>query len=98
MPSTSPLLAWGLRCWLAAAVVHVEVLGDQPVLEGALVRLEPAGPEHLDGLWPLYSGGDDDPFVALTREQARAGLARARGRQDRGDWAIVRRADDAVVG
>jgi RimJ/RimL family protein N-acetyltransferase len=83
---------------LAAPVVHVEVLGDQPVLEGELVRLEPAGPEHLDGLWPLYDGGEDDPFVALTREQARAGLARAREREDRADWAIVRREDGAVVG
>lgn len=98
MPSTSALLAHGRRCWLAAPVVHVEVLGDQPVLEGELVRLEPAGPEHLDGLWPLYDGGEDDPFVALTREQARAGLARAREREDRADWAIVRREDGAVVG
>jgi RimJ/RimL family protein N-acetyltransferase len=79
-------------------VVHVGVLGHQPVLEGQLVRLEPAGPEHLDGLWPLYSGGEDDPFVTLTREQARAGLARARARQDRADWAVVRRADGAVIG
>jgi RimJ/RimL family protein N-acetyltransferase len=83
---------------LAAAVVDVELLGHQPVLEGELVRLEPAGPEHLDGLWPLYSGGEDDPFVAVTRDQARAGLARAREREDRADWAIVRQADGAVVG
>jgi RimJ/RimL family protein N-acetyltransferase len=83
---------------LAAPVVDVGVLGQQPVLEGRLVRLEPAGPEHLDGLWPLYSGGEEDPFVTLTREQARAGLARARGRQDRADWAIVRREDDVVIG
>jgi len=83
---------------LAAAVVHVEMLGRQPVLEGELVRLEPAGPEHLDGLWPLYSGGEEDPFLTLTREQARSGLVRARGREDRADWAIVRRSDDTVVG
>jgi RimJ/RimL family protein N-acetyltransferase len=74
------------------------MLGRQPVLQGELVRLEPAGPEHLDGLWPLYSGGEDDPFVAVTREQTRAGLARAREREDRADWAIVRREDGAVVG
>jgi RimJ/RimL family protein N-acetyltransferase len=83
---------------LAAQVVDVGVLSHQPVLEGRLVRLEPAGPEHLDGLWPLYSGGEDDPFVTLTREQARAGLARARQRQDRADWAIVRRTDGTVIG
>ena len=91
-------LADGSRCWLGEAVVDVAALGRQPVLEGRLVRLEPAGPEHLEGLWPLYSGGEDDPFVALTREQARAGLARAREREDRADWAIVRREDDLVVG
>lgn len=72
------------------------------MLRGRLVRLEPAGPEHLDGLWPLYSGGDDsgfmDPVIALTREQTRAGLARARGRGDRADWAVVRNADGFVVG
>jgi RimJ/RimL family protein N-acetyltransferase len=82
--------------------VRVHVLGDQPVLRGRLVRLEPAGPEHLDGLWPLYSGGDDsgfmDPVAALTREQTRAGLARARERRDRADWAVVRAEDGAVVG
>ena len=79
-------------------MVDVAVLGHQPVLEGDLVRLEPAGPEHLEGLWPLYSGGEDDPFVAVTREQTRVGLTKARERQDRADWAIVRRADGAVVG
>jgi RimJ/RimL family protein N-acetyltransferase len=79
-------------------VVDVAALGRQPVLEGELVRLEPAGPEHLDGLWPLYSGGDDDPFATVTRQQAAAGLARAREREDRADWAVVRRADAAVVG
>lgn len=83
-------------------MIDVQVLGDQPVLTGEVVRLEPAGPEHLDGLWPLYSGGDDsgfmDPLAALTREQTRAGLARARGREDRADWAIIRLADGIVVG
>lgn len=79
-------------------MVDVAALGHQPVLEGKLVRLEPAGPEHLDGLWPLYSGGEDDPLMTLTREQARVGLGRAREREDRADWAIVRSEDDAIVG
>lgn len=91
-------------CWLGQGVsgVHVQALGNQPVLSGRVVRLEPAGPEHLEGLWPLYSGGEDsgflDPVAALTREQTRAGLARARERRDRADWAVVRRADGDVVG
>ncbi len=72
------------------------------MLRGRLVRLEPAGPEHFAGLWPLYSGGDDsgfmDPVAALTREQTRAGLVRARERRDRADWAVVRIADGVVVG
>jgi RimJ/RimL family protein N-acetyltransferase len=82
-------------------VVDVSKLGRQPVLEGVLVRLEPAGPQHLDGLWPLYADEADPesgPLHALTREQTRAGLARAREREDRADWAIVRREDGAVVG
>ncbi|MEO7234885.1 MAG: GNAT family protein [Lapillicoccus sp.] len=82
--------------------LDVQVLGHQPVLSGRLVRLEPAGPEHFAGLWPLYSGGDDsgfmDPVATLTREQTRAGLARARERHDRADWAVVRVTDDVVVG
>ena len=91
-------------CWLGQGVsgVDVRALGDQPVLSGRVVRLEPAGPEHLEGLWPLYSGGEDsgfmDPVAALTREQTRAGLARARERRDRADWAVVRLADGDVVG
>lgn len=78
-------------------MVDIGVLGRQPVLQGRLVRLDPAGPEHLEGLWPLYEGGDD-VLDLLTREQTRAGLARARERQDRADWAIVRRSDELVVG
>jgi len=82
--------------------MDVQVLGDQPVLTGRLVRLEPTGPEHLDGLWPLYSGDGDsgftDPLAALTREQTRVGLARTRERRDRADWAVVRIVDGAVVG
>lgn len=72
------------------------------------MRLEPAGPEHLEGLWPLYSGdgeaeadprgGASDAFTALAREQTRLGLSRARERADRADWAVVRISDDEVVG
>lgn len=98
MPSTAAVACPRWPLWLAAAVVDVRQLGHQPVLEGELVRLEPAGPEHLDGLWPLYSGGEDDLLVAVTRDQTRAGLARAREREDRADWAIVRREDVVVVG
>ena len=98
MPSTVAVAYLRRRLWLAAAVVDVRQLGHQPVLEGQLVRLEPAGPEHLEGLWPLYSGGEDDLFVAVARDQTRAGLARAREREDRADWAIVRREDAVVVG
>jgi hypothetical protein len=82
------LLSWSTwGCW-----------GTSRFSKGRLVRLEPAGPKHLDGLWPLYSGGEEDPFVTLTREQARVGLVRAQAREDRADWAIVRREDDVVIG
>ncbi|MFZ1285873.1 MAG: GNAT family protein [Candidatus Phosphoribacter sp.] len=87
-------------------------LEHQPTLLGRSVRLEPMGPEHFDGLWPMYAvsptfgeqGGVGDDMVLqaalaeFTREQVRAGLAKAPGRHDRADWAIVRRDCGEIVG
>ncbi len=78
------------------------LLTDQPVLEGDLVRLEPMGVQHLDGLWPMFL--DEDVRVGsgtmhqFAREQLRAGLAKAATREDRADWAVVRVVDAAVIG
>jgi RimJ/RimL family protein N-acetyltransferase len=80
--------------------VDLHVLVDQPTLVGELVRLEPMGPEHLEGLWPMFLAGEDEasPFAGFTREQVRAGLTRAKDQHNRADWVIVRRSDDRVLG
>jgi len=90
------------RSWLGRTVVDLQLLRHQPTLTGALVCLEPMGPQHFDGLWPMFA--DDDlragtgTLHEFTREQIRAGMARAGDRHDRADWVIVRIEDDAVLG
>ncbi len=80
-------------------MVWVDLLSNQPSLQGGLVRLEPMGPEHFEGLWPLFSVGEEEgPLADFAKERARAGLERARLRKDRADWAIVTVAGDNVVG
>lgn len=92
---------------MGGPAIDTSLLRHQPVLLGDAVRLEPAGPEHLDGLWPLYSDEDvadaEDAGAAsllagVARERVRAGLARAREREDRADWAVVTTTDGRVVG
>ncbi|MBP8879993.1 MAG: GNAT family protein [Dermatophilaceae bacterium] len=81
--------------------VDVRLLQDAPTLVGGLVRLEPLGPEHLAALWPLFDGPElagDSPLAIFARERVTAGVARARTRADRADWAIVRVADGQPVG
>jgi RimJ/RimL family protein N-acetyltransferase len=87
---------------LGLTVVKLQLLRHQPTLTGARVRLEPMGPQHFDGLWPMFA---DDELRAgsrtlheFTREQIRTGMAKARERHDRADWVIVRVEDDAVLG
>ena len=83
-------------------VVDLQLLRHQPTLVGALVHLEPMGPQHFDGLWPMFA--DDEvrdatgALHAFTREQIRAGMARAGERHDRADWVIVLRTGGAVLG
>ena len=93
----------GCGSWLGLEVVDLQLLRHQPTLTGALVRLEPTGPQHADGLWPMFADEDDtnDGPVMLhefTRGQIRAGMARSTERHDRADWVIVRIADDMVLG
>ncbi|MEI2731463.1 MAG: GNAT family protein [Dermatophilaceae bacterium] len=74
---------------------------SQPTLRGRLVRLEPLGPEHFEGLWPMFAvdaGQAGDGLAEFTRAQVRSGMALARDRHDRADWTIIRLADDAVLG
>lgn len=81
--------------------MDVSVLVSQPTLRGRLVRLEPLGPEHFEGLWPMFAvdaGQAGDGLAEFTRAQVRSGMALARDRHDRADWTIIRLADDAVLG
>ncbi len=78
--------------------MRAQLLADQPTLVGRSVRLEPMGPEHAEGLRPLFVGDAAESMADLLVETARVGLSRARTRSDRADWAIVRQDDGTVVG
>ena len=62
--------------------MDLRLLEHQPTLVGKLVRLEPMGPEHFEGLWPMFADEEgrssSDPMAQFTREQVRLGMARAR--------------------
>jgi RimJ/RimL family protein N-acetyltransferase len=82
--------------------VDLRLLEHQPTLVGTLVRLEPMGPEHFEGLWPMFADEEartlGGTMAEFTREQVRMGLAKARDRHDRADWAIVGAQDGTVLG
>lgn len=92
-----PWLAAALPGWLTPPV-DLSLLRNQPTLWGQAVRLDPMGPEHYDGLRPLFVGDAESPLAAVLAKQVRVGLAVARERPDRADWTIVRIADHRVVG
>lgn len=78
------------------------LLEHQPTLVGKRVRLEPLGPEHFDGLWPMFADEEGrnltGTIAEFTKEQVRLGMAKARDRHDRADWAIVAGEDGTVLG
>lgn len=82
--------------------MDLRLLEYQPTLVGKLVRLEPMGPEHFEGLWPMFADEEGRNLTAtmaeFTREQVRLGMAKARERHDRADWAIVGVEDGTVLG
>lgn len=96
----------GARChaplWLTGPVISPEVFRGQPVLTGTVVRLEPLGLRHFEGL----GRGRFDPEVTrltggtatITEEQARQWVATRADHHDRADWAIVRQQDGAILG
>ena len=74
------------------------LFAHQATLTTARLRLEPLGPEHFEGAW----AGLQDPearrltgtHAEFTPEQIRGWLAGLAARHDRGDWAVIRRADE----
>jgi N-acetyltransferase len=75
-----------------------------PKLTGEIVRLEPLQPRHADGLAQASAGAGDlyrMTFVPMTRPEADdyiALAARARATGTAAPFAVVRLADDTVIG
>lgn len=83
-------------------MISADVFRGQPTLTGPRVRLEPLGSRHFDGLWPMFSDEEGRRLTGthqeITEEGARRWIATRQDHHDRADWAIVRRADDQVLG
>lgn len=95
--NTPARLAVEVCDWLTPAV-DLSLLRHQPTLVGQGVRLEPLGPQHFDGLRSLFVGEAPGPLAVALADQVKLGLAVAKERPDRADWAIVTTADGHVVG
>ncbi|MEQ0563855.1 GNAT family protein [Amycolatopsis sp. NEAU-NG30] len=83
-------------------MISADVFRDQPTLTGPRVRLEPMGPQHFDGLWPMTSDPEGRRLTGTQQEfteaDIRRWLATRADQHDRADWVIVRRDDDQVLG
>ncbi|HEY2551389.1 MAG TPA: GNAT family protein [Streptosporangiaceae bacterium] len=83
-------------------MIRPDVFRDQPTLTGPAVRLEPLGSKHFDAMWMSVA----EPEVRMltgthrsfTEAEIRDWLATRQEHHDRADWAIMRQADDAVLG
>lgn len=80
----------------------IEAFREQAVLRGELVRLEPLGVEHFDGVWAML--GDDEgrrltgTHATFIEEGVRSWLSSRRDQHDRADWAVLRVGDGAFLG
>ncbi|MBB5921399.1 RimJ/RimL family protein N-acetyltransferase [Actinoalloteichus hoggarensis] len=83
-------------------MIRADVFRDQPVLHGASIRLEPQEERHFDGIWRMLGDAESTRLTGthqkFSEPQIRRWLATRHEHHDRADWAIVRRADDVVVG
>lgn len=83
-------------------MISSDVFSDQPVLTGPEVRLEPLGSQHFEGLWPMVAEPEGKRLTGshreITEDVSRHWLATRQDHHDRADWAIMRRADDLVLG
>lgn len=83
-------------------MIDTRALAEQATLETDGLRLEQLGPEHFDGTWALLA---DEESMRLTgthqrfeAEAIRERLGGLVGRDDRADWAVIRKADDRFLG
>ena len=76
--------------------------GNQPVLTGERVRLEPLGPAVLDAYWAALEEPEGRRLTGthaeFTREQVERWLATRQDHDDRADWAAVSIADGSYLG
>ncbi|MFF1878814.1 GNAT family N-acetyltransferase [Leifsonia sp. NPDC058230] len=77
-------------------------LTPTPVLRTGRLRLDPLGPEHLEGAWAALHDGEvmrlTGTHATFTRDTIVTWLASLGGRDDRSDWAIIREADGVYLG
>lgn len=84
-------------------MIRTQLLARQPELRTERLRLTQLGPEQFDA---ANAGLNDDDesrkltgtHAAFTDDQVRNWLTKLPGAEDRADWAIVRTADNKVIG
>jgi RimJ/RimL family protein N-acetyltransferase len=84
-------------------VIDQDALADQQALETDDLRLVQLGPDYLDRGWEMLSNDVEGKRLTgthrdFTREEVASWLARLPGRDDRADWAVIRKADDRYLG
>lgn len=83
-------------------MISETVFAGQATLLTDRLRLEPLGPAHFDGAWAALQDQEarrlTGTHAEFTREQISGWLAGLGARYDRGDWAVIRSADDAYLG
>jgi RimJ/RimL family protein N-acetyltransferase len=83
-------------------VIDRGALADQAELETDDLRLVQLGPDQLDGSWAMVNDAEGRRLTGthrdFTREEATTWLGTLPGRDDRADWAVLRRDDDRYLG
>ncbi|TCP56134.1 RimJ/RimL family protein N-acetyltransferase [Tamaricihabitans halophyticus] len=83
-------------------MISSDVFGNQPILTGPKVRLEPLGSQHFEGIWRMLADPEGARLTGthqqFTEDGVRRWLATRQDHDDRADWAILRRDDNTVLG
>jgi RimJ/RimL family protein N-acetyltransferase len=84
------------------SMIEPDPFREQVTLSTASLRLEPLGPEHLEGTWTALQDPDTRRLAGIhedsTRESTLASLAERKAAADRADWAIIRVSDGLHLG